>query len=279
VNELRSSNTHGGYDSDLCSYASKGQWRGHALATCPSDLLTLYVEDFAAPRDAAQAEVLRAEAARLRAEHIDPDALEIWDRYALAARFYRALGEDDAFLGELYHRASWTVRDEVVGVYLGLEGPAAAAELLAVGAQELQKEIPAEDRKKLLHNLARVAHRAGEGALRDRYLDQLLALPSLAGEERRKVERMAQLAREVEPRFQDLAIERYLAWLRLPDRPRDAGIRITYLCADLLRRRGRLREAAPLYSLVALAEDAPQELREMALYLADSIVDEARDGR
>jgi hypothetical protein len=276
VYELHTQNSHGGYDSDLCAYSSQGQWRGYAIATCPQDLLTLYGRDFDRVFDEAQLPALREAAAAVAADYPDPDALEVWDRYAIAGRFYAALGEDKAFLGELYHQASWTVRDEVVGVFLGLEGPVAAKALLEQGELELQKDLGNEDRKKLLHNLARVAHRYGDGASRDRYLDQLEALEGLSELERAAAARMRLLSREVEPRFQDLAIDAYLEHLRQPDLPRDELIRLTYLAADLLRRRDRLREAVPLYSLVATAEDAPQQLRELALFLASEIVDEAK---
>jgi hypothetical protein len=276
VYELYSQNSHGGYDSDLCSYSSQGQWRAYAIATCPEDLLTLYAADFDKVLDEQDLLAVRAEVDELSAEHPDADALEVWDRYALAVRFYEAMGRDDAFLGELYHQASWVARDGVVGVFLGLEGPMAAKELLVQGELELVKDLPAADRIKLLHNLARIAHRYGDSALRDRYLAQLEAVPGVDQGTLDTVATMRHLALEVEPRFQDLAIERYLAWLRLPDLERDRLLRVTYLVADLLRRRGRLVEAVPLYSLVATSEDAPQQLRELALFLASEIVDEAK---
>ncbi len=276
VYTLHSQNVHGGFDSDLCSYSTQGQWRAFAIATCQEDLFTAYCEDFAQVPEEQMLLLLKAESERVKADHPDPDALEIWDRYAIAGRFYRVMGKDHAFLGELYHRASWVVRDQVVDVYVGLEGPLVARELLDAGAVELQKDLTAGDRIKVLHNLARVAHRAGENGLRDLYLDQLLAMPELDEAVRATLARTSELAREVEPRFQDLALEEYLAALRQPDLARAELIRLTYLTADLLRRRGRLREAVPMYSLVATAEDAPQQLRELALFLASRIVDEAK---
>lgn len=276
VYTLHSQNTHGGFDSDLCVYSTQGQWRNYAIATCPGELYTVFGGDFEQVPEEKVLLALKAEAEKVQADYPDPDALEVWDRYAIAARFYRVMGKDHAFLGELYHQASWTVRDAVVDVYVGLEGPVAAKQLLDAGVAELQKELPPQDRIKLLHNLVRVAHRAGEYELRDSYFQQLLAIPELAGTQRIKVERMDQLAREVEPQFQDLALEEYLAYLRQPDLPRAELIRVTYLAGDLLRRRGRLREALPLYSLVATAEDAPQQLRELALFLASEIVDQAK---
>ncbi len=276
VYELYSQNSHGGYDSDLCAYSSQGQWRTYAIATCPEDLLTLYAADFDKVPDEQDLLALKAEAEKVHADHPNPDALEVWDRYAIAARFYRVMGKDHAFVGELYHQASWVARDGIVGVFLGLEGPAAAKQMLEQGEAELVKELEPDQRRKLLHNLARIAHRYGDGALRDHYLEQLEAQPGLTQAERDTIVRMRRLAHEVEPRFQDLAIEAYLEHLRQPEIGRTELIRVTYLVADLLRRRDRLVEAVPMYSLVATSEDAPQQLRELALFLASEIVDEAR---
>jgi len=276
VYELLSSNTHGGYDSDLCRYSTQGQWREHAITTCPRDLYTVYGTDFDLVHDEATTQKLVALAGQIRAEHPDPDALEPWDRYAIAARFYELLGKDQAFIGELYLKASWLARDRAVGVYVGLEGPSAAAEALRLGAEELQKELPPPDRTKVLYNLARVAHRAGEGTQRDALLVQLETQESLGEAEREAIARMRQMAHDVEPRFQDLAIVAFTEWLRGEGLPPDRMIRITYLTADLLRRRGRIREAVAYYSMVAGNDLAPQQLREMALFLAAGIVEEAR---
>ncbi len=276
VNELYSQNSHGGFDSDLCAYSSQGQWRAYAIATCPSDLFSLYVSDFETVLDEQTLLALKPVAEGVAADFPDAEALEVWDRYAIAARFYSAMGKDKGFIGELFHHASWTVRDEIVGVFLGLEGPVAAQQLLEQGVVELQKDLPQAERVKLLHNLARVAHRYGDADLRDAYLDQLDALPDLSPTVKQTVARMRHLAGEVEPRLQDLAIEAYLARLREPGIERAELIRLTYLVADLLRRRDRLVEAAPMYSLVITAEDAPQQLRELSLFLASQIVDEAK---
>ena len=273
VYQMHTQNTYGGFDSDLCSYSTQGQFRAYAIATCPEDLFTLYGEDFAQVPEETLLLALQAEAKEVQVDHPDPDALEVWDRYAIAARFYRVMGKDHLFMGELFHQASWVVRDEIVDVYAGLEGPVAAYALLEQGAIELQKDLSPEDRSKVLYNLARVSHRAGENEQRDRYLEQLAALPGLGDAERASIARMGQLATEVEPRFQDLALEEYLAALRQPDLPRADLVHVTYLAADLLRRRGRVREAVPLYSLVATAEDAPQQLRELALFLATRLME------
>ena len=48
-----SANSNGGYDSDLCSYSTQGQWREYAIATCPQDLYTLLGADFSQVHDEA----------------------------------------------------------------------------------------------------------------------------------------------------------------------------------------------------------------------------------
>ena len=45
VYEKLSSNTLGGFDSDLAAYSSKGQFREYAISTCADNLLSLYGTD------------------------------------------------------------------------------------------------------------------------------------------------------------------------------------------------------------------------------------------
>jgi len=258
-----SSNTLGGWDSDFAGYAVGGQWREYAITTCPQDYFTLYSEEFEAVRDEATLARLREVARQVRAEAPDPKVLETYDRYAIAARFYRALGRDEAFVGGLYLTASWIARDRAVGEYLGLEGPAAAREALRLGEAELAKELAPVDRKKVTYNLARVAERLGDPARRDRYLDAFAALP-LDDAERAALARFRLMSGTVEPRFQDLAIAEYRAWLATPGRPPAEAARVTYLLADLLRRRGRPAEAAPLYRQVAADPASGDPIRELA---------------
>ncbi len=273
VFEKLSSDSRGGFDSDLCSYSSHGQWREYSLATCPEDLFTLLGDEFDQVRDESTTARLKALADQVRSQYPDFDKIEVWDRYEIAARFYRLLGRDDAFIGQLYLAASWTARDQAVGVYEGLEGPQMAYQLLELGAQELQKDLSAEQRKTVTYNLARVAQRAGENALRDQYLSLFEAQGDLTDKEREALDRFRLMVTEVEPRYQDMAIAAYSNYLHIPNLPHEPLVRVTYQLADLLRRRGRLREALPQYTLVANDTRAPQNLREMALFLANHIVD------
>lgn len=271
VYEKLSANASGGYDSDLAPYSSGGQWRAYRLATCADNLLSLYGTDLLAlvPADRDRVKAALPEAVRVVA---DPKAPTVWERYRVAAALYAALGRDDRFLGDLLLEASWTARDEAVGYYAGLEGPIAARALLDAGWEELKKPLAAADRKKVLYNLARIAHRGGWGAERDGLLASFEAAGPMTGPERDAVARFRRIAHEIEPALQDEAITHFTAALR-GDVPYAEKVRLTYQLADLLRRRGRDREAAPLYFLVLNDRDAPEQLRSMAVFLAGPLLE------
>jgi len=276
VNRQLATNTHGGYDSDLCGYASNGQWRTYAVATCEKDLFSLLADDFDVVREEATTKALLAESKAIQAKITDIDALEPWERQAIAVRFYRVLGKDDATLGELMLTAAWLARDEAVGVYEGLDGPFAAIKLLNAGDEELKKPLTTAQRKRVLYNMARVAHRAGENSQRDRYLTEFEKLQPLDSDERQAIARMRKMTLEVEPKYQDEAIALFRSWLDQPDLPPARVLQVSYVLADTLRRRDRFREALLLYTLVAADENAPQQLRELSIFLANHIAERAK---
>jgi hypothetical protein len=261
-------NVAGGRDSDGCTYSSGGQWREWAIATCPKDLFSLLSDDFGAPRDAATLGKLRGEDQQVLLLYPDPDKIASWDRYAIAARFYRILGKDDFFIGNLLLTASWLARDQAVGVYPDVDGPSAAWSLLDAGARELAKSLPLADRKKVTYNLARLAERFGDPVLRDHYLDAFEALGSLDEAERAAVARFRLATHQTEPHFQDLAIEEFRHTVDRADAATSQRQRATFLLADLYRRRGHPAEAAPLFESVANDDSAPADLRDLASYLA-----------
>jgi hypothetical protein len=275
IYERLSGNASGGHDSDLAGYSSGGQWRSYRVSSCAPSGFSLYGQDMrtAVPLDKAAA--LERELSRVKGTLAAPDAPAVWDRYRIAAAMYAVLGRDEVFLGDLLVEASWTARDEAVGYYEGLQGPAAARKLLAAGWEELKKPLADADRKKVLYNLARVAHRGGWGSERDAFLVAFEAVGALTDAERAALARFRRIANEVEPVLQDEAIVHYTAALR-GDLPHDEKIRVTYVLADLLRRRGRAREALPLYFLVANDAKAPEQLRGMALFLAEPLAVDAR---
>lgn len=274
VYERLSGNAAGGHDSDLAGYSSGGQWRTYRVASCSPSGFSLYGEDMRAPVPLDKVGALEQALARVKGTLPSPEAPSVWDRYRIAAAMYEVLGRDDVFLADLYVEASWTARDEAVGYYEGLQGPKAARALLTAGWEELKKPLSTQDRKRVLYNLARVAHRGGWGSERDGFLVGFEVVGDLTEQERAAVARFRRIANEVEPALQDAAIARYTAALR-SELPHDEKVRVTYVLADLLRRRGRAREALPLYFLVANDAKADEALRGMALFLAEPIADAA----
>jgi len=265
-----SGNTHGGFDSDTAAYSTSGQFRTYKVATCPDSLFSLYGTDMTRPLDEADRAAATAALAQAKVGLSSEPA--VWERYGIAAAIYEALGADLFFLGDLWLEAAWTARDEAVGVYLGLQGPQGVVDTLAQGDVELAKELPPDVRRKVLYNLARVAHRGGYITERDSYLSQLEASPGL---EQAEIEAVARMRRAgvIEAALQDRAIEVMIEALRADEIPVPLKARTTYLLADTLRRRGRYREAAPLYALVLAEERASDQMREMALVLSREIID------
>lgn len=274
VYERISANTHGGFDSDLASYSTEGQFREYAVSTCPGSLFSVYGQDMRrslTPDEQAKARTALAAVIPGLSNKAEP---AVWERYRLAGAVYEALGKDHLFLADLYLQAAWTARDHGVGLVMGLEGPAAVSALLEQGDQELKKELSPTNRRNLLYNLARIAHRGGYSVDRDRYLALMEAVPGLRPADIEAIARLRHVARELEPAYQDLAIAQLQKGLSQEGVPLPTKIRYTYLLADTLRRRGRIRDAAPLYALVLAEPNAPDELREMALYLSREIMAE-----
>jgi hypothetical protein len=266
VFRMVSQNTHGGWDSDGVRYSSGGQFRSYEIATCPDNLLTLYGTDMMAGLTEADKRALRPVLEEIAAEVPDARSLTVWDRYRIAARFYRALGRDHLFIARLYAKGVWTVRDHAVGFFQGLEGPLAARFLLDAGPAELDKTTDPTDQRMLLLNLARVAHRGGYLDLRDHWLEQLGARPDLTERDREAMERLHTAAR-VEPELQDLAIGELEAFLAHRGSAEER-VAATFLLGDLLRRRGRTDQALARYREVQANAAAPESLVALAAYLS-----------
>ncbi|MEL6347588.1 MAG: DUF2225 domain-containing protein [Myxococcota bacterium] len=275
IYERVSSNASGGFDSDLASYSSDGQFREYAVATCANSLFSLMAEDMSEPLPSGVTRKLNRALEAARAALSDPTSPRVWQRYEIAAQMYAALDAPPLQIAEVYLQASWVARDTVVGFHRGLEGPAAVKQLFEMGAAELDKPLSPADRRTVLYSLARAAHRGGYSARRDQYLAQFEAVGPLTDGELRAVAEFRHIVTEVEPYYQDQA----LVWLKeaLSDDSLEEVERIqaTYLIADLSRRRGLAGAAAPLYREVATHPKAPDSLRSMAeLLLEDTQVQE-----
>ena len=266
-----SGNTLGGYDSDLAVYSTRGQFREHAVSTCPSSYFSVLGTDL----EREIPEVLRGAVddaiERSRSTWVQPDEPEVWERYDTAARIATALGRDHFAVAELYLNASWTVRDAAVGVYVGgLNGPQAAREILSVGESELAKTLPPESIKLLQYNLARVAHRGGFNSDRDRHIDAYLALTTLTESERAAGRKLRRLARRIEPTYQRAAALALQAAIATEQSgPRVAQAR--YQLADVHRRLGELDKARQGFKDTLTDTESPREVRDLAAYLLEEI--------
>jgi tetratricopeptide (TPR) repeat protein len=269
-----SGNTSGGYDSDLARYSTRGQFRTHAISTCPVDFLSLYGTDLNMDIPAPQQAQVLAVIQHARNQLTAPDDPEVWERYGIAAAVYRVLGHHPMALAQLYLEASWTARDVAVGVYIGgLDGPKAAAAILNAGAVELNKELTVPNRKTVLHNLARVAHRAGLSAQRDTFLRAYQDAGPMDDAEKRAIERFEQMAKQVEPTQQRLAITEFKAALNSDNiTPKDVA-KAHYLIADLSRRLGKLKEALSHYRQVLTVDEADPHLTEMARFFVAKLAE------
>lgn len=261
-----SANTLGGWDSDLVSYSTQGQWREYALSTCPKDLYTVLGVDLETVPDAATAERLQQALVPLRRRYT-AETITTWERYQVAAEMYRIQGRGPAELYPLYLEASWTARDAAVGVYQGLNGPTQARALLEAGRAELEKPLAPRERKILLHNLARIAHRGGWPQERDAHLAAFEAVGALDSAELAALQRFRRIAHDVEPALQRLAVAELRAYLATNPADMEARMRATYLLADLARRLGEREQAIAGYALVATSSASPEALRELAAWL------------
>jgi len=268
VYDKLAANQIGGWDSDLARYSTEGQWREYAVATCRDSLFSAYSSDMRMTLDAETRATLEARLAEVTVG-LEPETIETWERYLIAAEMYRAMGRDSLFIAQLYLEASWTARDRAVGVYNGLEGPRQARDILDAGAVELKKDLDARTRKIVLHNMIRVAHRGGFPDERDALLLDFEGVGDLDADEARVLKEIRWIVHEVEPKLQDLALNELSLYLKTapagPER-----VRATYLMSDLLRRRGRLEDAKRGFKVVADNPDAQAEFQELAAWLVDN---------
>ena len=262
-----SGNTHGGYDSDLAVYSTRGQFREHAISTCPSNYFSTMGSDLDMVVPTSKSKDIDAAIEASRRTWSDRDNPEVWERYDTAARIARVLSRDPLTIAEMYLNASWTARDKAVGVYVGgLNGPTAARKILTMGKAEFAKDLTPEAEKVLRYNLARVAHRGGFSAERDVHIDAYLRLDSLTDGERAAGLQLRHIAREIEPALQAHAILALQEALSM-DGPPIKLARARYQLADLQRRLGQFDTARRNFLLVKQSEKAPKELKELASFL------------
>ncbi len=268
-----SANHSGGWDSDLAEYSSGGQWREYAIATCSDDGFTLYGEDIAPINDEALAIRLSERLEEYLSDKAPVQEMSVWSRYLVAAEMYKVMEKEPLFMAHLYMQAAWTARDAAVGVYLGLEGPVNARSLISQGEVELESQQDPSLKKILLHNLARIAHRAGFSDDRDRFLAAFEEMGALSSEEAAALTVFRSVAENIEPRLLALATEQMR--LHLSSSPEvtstSMGAWCNYIIADIARREGDNPTAREHYQLVLSSDGATPQMKELAEYLISTL--------
>ena len=259
-----SQNQLGGYDSDLASYAKGEQFRTFAISTCYDNYFSLYGKDFSITLTEEQKSKVQEIITKLRTKLMDPKNPLVWERYEIAAEIYRVLNKPPHYLAQVYLEASWTVRDSFVGFHQGLNGPKSAQELLDLAPKELQKTLSPEQKKMLVFNLARVAHRSGKANLRDMYLNMFASLPNLSTSDTKGLKYIRDIAIPKEKYYQEKArTELLLAVQNMQELSDMEKNHTQYLLADLHRRLGDTTLAKPLYEKVR-AQSQDERLVEMS---------------
>ena len=233
---LISGNEFGGYDSDGATYSSGTQYREHAISTCQRTLFSAYTEDMQRSFSSSEITAIQEWLPTVAATISTPT---VWERYDLAAEYYRWKQKPAIFMGKLYLEAAWTVRDQAVGIHPNLNGPIVADEVLQRGALELNKDLTVEQRKMVTYNLARVAHRNARFESRDAYIAQFLADPTVSPDEKKAAQEFIYLTQTVEPVYLKRSLTEYL--LHIQQAPNDG--QTLYLIADLYRRLNNSEQA------------------------------------
>ena len=258
-----SSNEYGGYDSDGATYSSGMQYREYEISTCSQNLYSALGTDMNKKWTEDEEKELLQIIANTTADFQKPQLPETWERYEIAIEIYRWEGKSSEFLIKLYQKATWSIRDEAVGIHEGLTGPIVADQVLEMGAKELQKELTSEQRKMVLFNLARVAHRNARFEQRELFISQFMALPNLTPAEKKAGERFQELTKIIEPKYlqkTSLEVEKHLK-----DNPNDG--QMLYLIGDIHRRLGNMESCEKYFHAANLTADLQEEQRSIMQYL------------
>jgi hypothetical protein len=169
----------GGWDSDGCTYGTGVQPRATAVATSPTTLYSARLERWGRPLSEEQKTQLLAALLPVGQAVGDARDLAVFQKYELAIRVGRVLGDPPEEIGALYLGAAWTVRDSIVGFLPRVEGSADAWKKL----QETEPMVRAlkDDRARTVavFDMARLCHRGGFLAERDGFLSTVLQLPDV----------------------------------------------------------------------------------------------------
>lgn len=258
-----SSNEYGGYDSDGATYSSGMQYRNYEISTCPQTLYSALGADMKTSWTEEEEQKILEIINKTTATFQKPKLPEIWERYEIAIEIYRWQEKPSTFLISLYQKATWSIRDEAVGIHEGLAGPIVTDQVLEAGKKELQKNLTAEQRKMVLYNLARAAHRNARFKQRKEYITQFMSLSDLSPAEKKAGERFLELTEVIEPNYLEKTkkeVERYLK-----ENPTDG--QMLYLLGDLHRRLDDIESCKRYFHAANLTNDLQEEQRQIMHYL------------
>lgn len=259
-----SSNEFGGFDSDGATYSSGTQFREHAISTCTKSLFSAYPTDMQTSFSPDDIQEIKTWLTPIADQYPNPMP---WERYKIAAEYYRWKGKPALFMGRLYLEAAWTARDKAVGIHPELKGPVVADQVLIQGAKELQKELTSEERKMVTFNLARVAHRNAQFDKREQYLNAFLTDPALEEYERKAGMEFSKLTKEIEPKLLRLARSEYMNHLQ--QAPKDG--QTLYLVGDLNRRLGDYNQARVYFERANLSPQVQPEQRLIIAHFLETM--------
>ena len=261
---LISGNEFGGYDSDGATYSSGTQFREHAISTCQSTMFSAYTKDMQQSFSSEDINAINEWLPNVTSSVSNPT---VWERYDLAAEYYRWKQQPAIFIGKLYLEAAWTVRDQAVGIHPNLNGPIVADEVLQQGKQELEKDLTSEQRKVVTYNLARVAHRNARIDVREKYIQQFLADPAITSAEKQAANEFKQLTQVIEPIYLQKALSEYL--LHVQQSPNDG--QSLYIVGDLYRRLNNLENAKIYFERANRTAHLQPEQRLIIEHLVNSM--------
>ena len=149
----------------------------------------------------------------------------------------------------------------MVGVHR-IEGPSEMLKLLEEGEKELSKQLTPEQRKLVIYNLARVAHRFGDDVLSLSYIQKFEKIPNLSEQEQLVAAQFRQGIRWEKEMQQKALIE-------IEKIPKEKKNLIHILWeAEILRKQGRWEDARSIYKNLSTQSEYPQ-IQKIAIFFTN----------
>ena len=266
---LVSTNSFGGVDSDMCSWARGESPLPYGVQVCPTCFYARLSGDFDKALAPTSIVKLKKSLAKWREKH--PRVKTVKDlasaqRWELAAICAVVRHNHSPIVGRLWLRAAWAKRHEgLATLNMALGDPMSSFEDLDGMVIDLKEQ---KDRKKLItgkFTLAMLAQRVGEVKRRDACIKQLEK--EKLGEV--QAARLAALKTAVaeEARYQTLAVDAFKKALADETAKGEDVYVLLYLAADTSRRLGKNAEAVKLYKQVLTAGKVRADVRRMSEFM------------